>query len=470
MGTTNAAAPKLRLRDVKGYLRRAPFRIPFKFGPSTITRAEILHLWAEIGFDDGRPGAGITASPLAPVWFDKDPGRDPAETTRRLLRSVRIAADALAAAGPDTAYGLHRAVYDGVRRACLAEGMNGLTAGFGIALLDSVLVDAVCRRTGRSLHEALAGGLLGWTAPPGILPDRPLSRIFVRHTVGGLDPITAADNPKPVGDGLPETLEEVVRVHGVRYVKAKVFADAGASLDRLRRIAAVLDASGVDYRVTLDGNESFAAMEDAEAFVRRATEDPALKKFWGRVLWLEQPVDRKAALDAGVAGPLARIDAVLPVIIDESGDAPDALPAALALGYRGITAKHCKGIFHSLSNFAWIAEMIRKRPGRYRFSSEDLTNVPVVPLHQDTAVVAALGIPHSERNGHHFLGALDYLPPRERADLLRRFPSAYAALPDGRLVLAVRDGAIAVDEINRFGYGSTSEPDWNSMETVELQR
>ncbi len=67
--------------------------------------------------------------------------------------------------------------------------------------------------------------------------------IEVRHTVGLVDPITAGDQ-KPgerVNDGLPETLEEVVRHYRGRYYKLKVGGDVAADLERLTRIAAVLD-------------------------------------------------------------------------------------------------------------------------------------------------------------------------------------------------------------------------------------
>ena len=41
-------------------------------------------------------------------------------------------------------------------------------------------------------------------------------------------------------------------------------------------------------------------------------------------------------------------------------------------------------------------------------------NLPVVPLQQDLAQVAALGIDHVERNGHHYVRGLDHLGEAER--------------------------------------------------------
>ena len=46
---------------------------------------------------------------------------------------------------------------------------------------------------------------------------------------------------EPVGDGLPETLEEVVARYGHRYFKLKVGGDVAADVERLAAIASVLD-------------------------------------------------------------------------------------------------------------------------------------------------------------------------------------------------------------------------------------
>ena len=48
------------------------------------------------------------------------------------------------------------------------------------------------------------------------------------------------------------------------------------------------------------------------------------------------------------------------------------------------------------------------------FAADNLTNVPVVPLQQDLAAVRALGIPHLERNGHHYVHGLAHCSAGER--------------------------------------------------------
>ena len=97
----------------------------------------------------------------------------------------------------------------------------------------------------------------------------------MRHTVGLVDPIVAADQApgERVNDGLPETLEEVVRHYRGRYYKLKVGGDIEADLDRLTRIAAVLDRGAGDYRATLDGNEQYDDVEGIAELWRRMRRD-----------------------------------------------------------------------------------------------------------------------------------------------------------------------------------------------------
>lgn len=101
-------------------------------------------------------------------------------------------------------------------------------------------------------------------------------------------------------------------------------------------------------------------------------------------------------------------------------------------------------------------------------SSEDLTNIPVVPIQQDLCVAAALGITHSERNGHHYIVGFDFLSVREREDALREFPSLYRSRPNANPVLRIENGFISMHEINQNGFGTLSEPDWDALEPARL--
>src|SRR5204862_120742 len=103
-----------------------------------------------------------------------------------------------------------------------------------------------------------------------------------------------------------------------RYYKLKVGGDIGADLDRLTRIASVLDRTAGDYRTTLDGNEQYDDVEGIGELWRRMRETPALARLVASTLFIEQPIKRAAALIRPVDA-LARLK---PLIIDESDGAP----------------------------------------------------------------------------------------------------------------------------------------------------
>ena len=459
-------APRLQVRECQLASRPARTRMPFRFGIAVLTAMPILHVRLRLEASDGSTVHGVSASGLPPLWFDKNPNSSHADNVRDLLTSVQRAAAAYVEAGAATAFDLHRSLEADVRAACAADGLNELTAGFGIALLDCAIVDGVCRLTHTTLHQALKQDLLGVGLELArLVPAAALPSIRVRHTIGMADPIRAADTVSTLDDGLPETLEDVVRVYGVRIFKVKIERDTGASLARLRRIAEVVDSVPY-YEVTLDGNEQFHDMGEFHAFVMRVAAEKALATLWHRTLWIEQPVARSVALTTAVSGELRKVDRLKPVIIDESDASDDALDQALELGYRGISAKNCKGVFRTLHSYRRIAERNARAGPPVILSSEDLTNVGIVPLHQDLCVAAALGITHSERNGHHYFSGLSHCSTREQQQALVEYPSLYSRRPNGLVALDVRAGALDLRELNAAGYGVASEPDWEAMEPL----
>ncbi len=461
--------PKFKLLEAAVFSRQIKTRMPFRFGRSTMTQMPILHLRLKVATEAGRTLVGVSASGIPPLWFDKGAGKTHADNIHDLSLSLRIALDGYMELDDAPVWNLHHVAEPVVRKIAASKGLNELTAGFGVALVDSALIDAACRHTGATFHAALKSNLLGFGEEfARMLPAAPLDRIALRHTVGLADPITAGDITEPVGDGLPESLEDVIREYRASYFKIKISGNAAESRDRLRRIANVLDTQAGDYQTTLDGNEQFHDMGEFADFMRDAALDPALNSFWKRTLWIEQPVGRGHSLVDSVAGPLKEISAFKPVIIDESDGSDEAFERALSLGYRGISAKNCKGVFRTLLSHKRIQDLVAAGEPAPILSSEDLTNAPIVPLHQDLCVAAALGITHSERNGHHYIIGFDFLSAREREDALREFPSLYKTRPHGNPVLRVENGFISMRELNLNGFGTLSEPDWDSLEPVRL--
>ena len=163
---------------------------------------------------------------------------------------------------------------------------------------------------------------------PGRRCGRPRT-IDARHTVGLVDPITAADQAERVDDGLPETLEEVVAAYGHRWFKLKVAGNIDADLARLLRIAAVLDRIDGGYRASLDGNEQYDERRRRAAAVAAHARRAAARSACATAsIFIEQPIKRAGRTGAGRR---ARCRRSKPVIIDESDDSLDAFVRGRAL-------------------------------------------------------------------------------------------------------------------------------------------
>jgi hypothetical protein len=329
------------------------------------------------------------------------------------------------------------------------------------------LLDALCRLNGVSFYDAMRANLPGIGDAcrqfGGIDFDNflqalaPADSIEARHTVGMLDAITAADITERVGDGLPETLEEVIATWGHRYFKLKVGGNLQADVARLEKIAAVLDSLPHPYFVSLDGNEQYAdakgVTELTDAIRSRAT----LHHLWESILFIEQPIARKVALDVD----LRKADLGKPVIVDESDGELDTFVRAKDRGYAGVSSKTCKSFYKSVLN----AARCKVWGPQYFMSAEDLTTQAGLSVQQDLALVNLLGVTHVERNGHYYVNGLAAQSQREQSAFLESHPDVYER-SHGAVRLKIRGGRIALKSLACAGFATAAMPDFETMQPL----
>ena len=286
--SSRQAAPRFRVADIELRERDVRLRMPFRFGVGTLTESPQAFVRARIRLEDGREAWGAAAELLAPKWFDKDPALSNEDNVEQLRRSLGLARDAYLAHEPRSAW-------------AHAAPARGLVENYGPALVDRALLDALCRALGVSFYRAVQANLVGAGSFEGMDLGaffgtlRPRAAVAVRHTVGLVDPITAADQAERVNDGLPETLEEVIARYRHRYFKLKVAGDARADVERLAAIAAVLERIEGAYHVSLDGNEQYEDMQGVAELWARMQGDKRLARLVKSVLFIEQPVKRQKA-------------------------------------------------------------------------------------------------------------------------------------------------------------------------------
>src|SRR5262249_10857675 len=127
----------------------------------------------------------------------------------------------------------------------------------------------------------------------------PAASLPLYHLVGALDPLTAADVKRPIGDGLPETLAERVPFNGLTHLKIKLNGDGlGWDVARVVRVDAVAAEEqakrGVErWFYSLDFNERCANVGYLLEFLSRVKEKSP--SGFERVQYIEQPTARDLA-------------------------------------------------------------------------------------------------------------------------------------------------------------------------------
>jgi hypothetical protein len=440
-------APRLRIRAIELYERPVRFVKPFRFGAVTVEAAPQSFVRALVAIEGRGEAWGATAEMMMPKWFDKRPDRNPAETVDGLRRSLVEAREAyLSDSRLDTAFGHHAAFTPTLE--------PKLAAAFGPAQIDKAVLDGLLRVLNLNAFEGLGANVAGLDAR--LTPDltgldldgflrslSPLAEVELRHTVGLLDK--------------PDDLRALLAHTPLRWFKIKLGGDVSADIDRLGELSAVLEKAVPGYRATLDGNEQYRDAGHVAELLDRIDAAPALAGFRKALAYLEQPIAREAAL----ARPLGAVAERVPVIIDESDGGYDAFPQARAMGYRGVSSKSCKGLHKAILNRARCAAW---GPPHF-ISAEDLTCQAGLSVQQDTALVAFLGIPHAERNGHQY--GEGFGSPAEADAFLAAHPGFYARDADGSIRLATGTGRLPTAPLSGPGFAHSidpgADPDWSGL-------
>ncbi|MDR7375635.1 hypothetical protein J2X19_000293 [Rhodoferax ferrireducens] len=455
MHASTKAMP-VRLRSITLYQRDVTLRLPFRFGAATVTQCPQAFVRLELEVN-GRTWEGMAAELMVPKWFDKSPGLTHEQNFEQLRGALRTARAAYLEAGVAlTPFALSQTQGEAAIGVAVARGLPRLAAQFGPALLDKAVADAVLRASELDWVRGVAAGVLGdpWSAQ---LQLQAQGHVWLRHTVGLADRILASDAGASPGDGLPETLEDAIAIYGLRYFKIKLSGQLEADLERLQRIAGLLQRTAGDYRATLDGNETFASAEALGAFWRALQAQAPLQDLLARTLLLEQPLPRHLAL----VEPIAGLGIDLPVILDESDDQAGVLAQGIALGYRGISSKACKGIYRSLHS-AW---RVAQEPQRLLLSGEDLTCQAGLAVQQDTLLAASLGVTHIERNGHHYVDGFGTAPAAE-SDAFAQAHAGFYHAPQGRPRLRVHSGQLQLATLYVPGFATAAAPLWDSLDPI----
>jgi len=459
--------PRLAIRGFEFFSHPTRTRFPFRYGIASMT--EVPHLFVRVQLDvAGKEVAGLASEGLPPKWFTKNSAttfeQDLPEMLTVIGNAARLAAGI--AAQPVTFFELWRELYRQQDGWAKSKSIAPLLANLGVSLIERAVLDAFCRALELPIHEIIQRNLLslklgeihgqlGEAEPAELLPRQPLESVQVRHTVGLTDPITPGDivADERVEDGLPQDLENCIRIYGLRAFKIKLSGKAEHDLARLGDLARLITReTGGDFLATLDGNENFKSFAEFRDFWAQLTSAPHLRNFLSHVAVVEQPVHRDHALSAEAGDLLRRWQDHPPLIIDESEATLGDLPRALSLGYAGTSHKNCKGIVKGIAN-ACLLEHRRRQGQPGILTGEDLANLGPVALLQDLALMSLLGIPHVERNGHHYFRGLSLWPEPWQQTVLKEHSDLYRQHEQGFATLRIEGGVLKLASVDRSPFG-----------------
>jgi hypothetical protein len=454
--------------------------MPFRFGIAEMR--SMPHVLVRVSLEcGGVVTTGFSADHLVPKWFTKNPQTTYQEDILELQQVVLTAGQIAEKISPQpTPFRLWWEIYQEQARRSESQGWPPLLGSLGASLIERALIDAFCRREKKPFQAVLRENSLGLDLgmiypelkgrePAEFLPSTPATSSEVRHTVGLSDPLTDRDlaTGEWPDDGLPVSLEASIRRYGISSFKIKISDDTSKNIERLSLMLPLLERNlPGGYSFSLDGNESYRSIEDFGMFWDRLLATPDVARHLDRLLFVEQPLHREVALQAGVGRRFEGSARPPRLIIDESDATLQTLATALACGYVGTTHKNCKGVFKSVANLALLK--IRCRSSRdYIFSGEDLTNVGPIALLEDLCVAQNLGITNIERNGHHYFKGLANFPRAMWRPILAAHPDLYEELPDGCPTVKIQRGRMNGASLHQVGLGPAFDPEVSSLTPLE---
>ncbi|MGA2064295.1 MAG: mandelate racemase/muconate lactonizing enzyme family protein [Thermoguttaceae bacterium] len=440
----------IRLCEVRSSTQGIKYRAPIKFGGRVVNDVVILDVAVEVETRDGRRGQGLGSMPMGNVWaWPTD--RTPAEKT--LAAMIELGHQRAREAGRYRGSGhpleitrhldstAAAAAAEAVRAAGVTEPMPRLAQLVAASPLEAAIHDAYGKTLGQNAYNLLGPEFVNADLAACLTPEfageyldrytlrSPKPRMPLYHLVGALDPLTAADVKRPIGDGLPETLPEWIAADGLTHLKIKLDgADLAWDVERVvavERVAAEAQAARgcTEWHYSADFNERCRDAQYVLDFLAKLAEQApeALR----RLQYIEQPTHR----DLGRAGPehrMHRAAQIKPVVIDESLVDLESLQRSRELGYSGVALKACKGHSEAL-----LMGAAAQKYGMF-LCIQDLTCPGRSFLHSASLAARIPGVAAVEGNGRQ------YCPAGNRIEA-QRFPAMFH-ITDGTLGTGVLDG------------------------------
>jgi L-alanine-DL-glutamate epimerase-like enolase superfamily enzyme len=443
----------IALKDISTKQKRIAYRTPIKFGGRVVTDALVVDVFVTVETRQGQRAVGLGSMPMGNAWAWPSPKLTGEQTLAAMLdfaeRLIQYARGYTSTGHPleithEIGKQYSAMAADVARNQKLDEPLPKLAELVAASPFEAAVYDAYGKALNQNSYNLLGKDFVNADLSHYLNDDfrgeyleqytlrEPKPRIPIYHLVGALDPLSDADVRTPVGDGLPETLDQWIGFNGLTHLKIKLAGDdlrwdvqRVAAVERVA-VAAQARRGCKHWHYSLDFNEKCANVQYVLDFLEqsRSTSPAALE----RVQYIEQPTHRDLR-----KFPENRMHAaarIKPVVIDESLVDFESLLLAREQGYSGVALKACKG--HTEALLMGAAAQKHK----LFLCVQDLTCVGASFLHSASLAARIPTIAAIEGNGRQ------YCPAGNEA-----WKDPYPGM------FRITDGTVATSELNKAGLG-----------------
>ena len=439
----------IRVLNAEYNFERYDYRTTLKFGGVPTDHCVIFNVKIRVRTRDGREAEGCGSMPLGNVWAFP-PKYVPFDQSLEAMRKIAERSAKLTEQCDFVGHPIDISEVLEIEFLKIAEEVSTeMNLGFPVPKLctvvtispiDAAIHDGFGKANGINSYHGLSSDYMNWDLSH-YLGDRfngkyldqyvletPQPRMPLYHLVGALDPLTDADIPNRLDDGLPETLSEWIVADGLTHLKIKLNgSNLDWDVDRVLSIEKVTAETQISRGVnewfySADFNETCHNVEYLLEFLAKIQESAG--NAFDRLAYIEQPTDRD--LRAHPQNKMHQAAKIKPVVIDESLTDFETFLLAREQGYSGVALKACKGQSQALLMGAAAQEY------DMFLAVQDLTCPGASFLHSAGIAARVKGITAIEGNGRQFC-------PIANEGWQEKFPSVFV-ISDGTIGTYVLTG------------------------------
>ncbi len=397
------------------------YRTPMKFGGRVVEQVTVANVLCNGTLRGGKSPrqshTGLGSMTMGVAWAWPSTVLDEPQRLHAVLSLLQQLADWLQREQP-SGHPLEICQQLAAQKAWLAESVTerlqlpepipALAQLLAASPIEAALFDAQAKALGASSYQLLGPDFIATDLARYLGVDyqglylsqfvrpAPRSSLSLYHLVGALDPLTVEEVVRPIGDGLPEALDQWITRDGLTHLKIKLAGDDFEwDLQRVLQtdqVAVACSPQPAQLAYSLDFNERC----QSAGYVLTLLDELAGRspEALSRLQYIEQPTQRDLAQLP--QHEMHEVAARLPVVIDESLIDLESLRAARDLGYSGIALKACKGHSEAL-----LMAAVAQHEGLY-LCVQDLTCVGASWLHSASLAAHLPGVSAVESNGRQY--------------------------------------------------------------------